>query len=59
MLKWCCEGPIRRQLKLLAILPILLVAVLAIIAEPFFPEISVVPYVSATAVKVAFVAEQV
>ena len=59
MLKWCCEGPIRRQLKLLAILPILLVAVLAIIAEPFFPEISEVPYVSATAVKVAFVAEQV
>lgn len=59
MLKWCGEGPIHRQLKLLAIMPILLVAVLATIAEPFFPEIDEVPYVSATAVKVAFVAEQV
>ncbi|MCF3640187.1 ATP-binding protein [Rhizobium sp. TRM95111] len=58
-LKWCCEGPIRRQLKLLAVLPVLLVAVLATVTEPFFPEKEDMPYVSATAIRLAFVSQQV
>jgi hypothetical protein len=58
MLKWCLEGPIRRQLKLLAVLPILLVAILATISEPFFPDEYEMPYASATAVRLAFVSQQ-